>query len=114
MKSLIPSGLFEARRQFASVSVKAGIDYEGLRRLPHREFLKAWFALAYEWPGFHPDSWQEWPKHLQPWASEAFRREGLGALKDDELYASDAAWCGLYDQMSTHTAEETQRRESLR
>ena len=34
-------------------------------------------------------------------------------LADEELYCRDAAWCGLYDRMHTHTPDEIDRRLAL-
>ena len=47
-----------------------------------------------------------------------FRRRGLASrgrreLADEELYACDAQWSGLYDRMMSHTPEETERRREL-
>jgi hypothetical protein len=45
--------------------------------------------------------------------AEAWRRADTGELDDNELYPSDAQWCGLYDRMTSHTDEETARRKNL-
>ena len=34
-------------------------------------------------------------------------------MSGEELYPSDAAWAGLYDQMFIHSPEETERRLEL-
>lgn len=44
---------------------------------------------------------------------EAWRREEAGALVEELMYPSDAAWAGIYDQMLTHTDQETSRRLEL-
>jgi hypothetical protein len=50
---------------------------------------------------------------LRRFAAEAWRRADAGELADEELYACDAQWSGLYDRMSPHTAEEIERRLAL-
>ncbi|MBI4626238.1 MAG: hypothetical protein HY736_23835 [Verrucomicrobia bacterium] len=47
---------------------------------------------------------------LKRFAAEAWRRADAGELADEELYACDAQWSGLYDRMLVHHPEETQRR----
>lgn len=48
-----------------------------------------------------------------PFAAEAWRLAETGELSDDELYPWDAQWCGLYDRIFPHTAEEMERRLKL-
>ncbi|MCC7349386.1 MAG: hypothetical protein IT446_02355 [Phycisphaerales bacterium] len=85
--------------------------------LPKDEFIRAWSSLAYLFPQLHPDSWDEpdggWPASLVPLATEAWRRIEAGELDGDEVYPSDAQWCGLYDQMSEHTPDELEHRRKL-
>ena len=45
--------------------------------------------------------------------AEAWRRVDAGELADEELYPSDSQWSGLYDRMTSHTQEETERRMEL-
>ena len=65
----------------------------------------------------HPDGFEDdesgWPRVLKTFAEEAWRRADFGRLSDDELYCSDAQWAGLYDRMSSHTPDETERRAEL-
>ena len=73
---------------------------------------------APEWfPGLHPDGFDAadsgWPRILKPFAAEAWRRARAGEITEDELYPSDAQWCGLYDRIFPHTAEEMARRLAL-
>jgi hypothetical protein len=85
--------------------------------LPHDVFVRAWCCIAYLFPGLHPDGFDHpdsgWPRVLKRFAADAWRRADVGGLSDEELYAADAQWCGLYDQMHTHFPEETERRNSL-
>src|SRR6516164_3346028 len=64
-----------------------------VRRIPKRNFLKAYCSLAYLYPGFHPDFIEEWegPKDLMRIAREARRREKAGELTDNELYPYQAS-----------------------
>ena len=88
-----------------------------LERLPKPAFVRAWSSLAYLYPGLHPDGYESadsgWPRVLRRFAAEAWRRAEAGQLADDELYPGDAQWCGLYDRMFPHTAEEMERGLSL-
>ena len=88
-----------------------------LERLPKPIFVRAWCAIAYLYPGLHPDGYESadsgWPRVLRRFAAEAWRRAEASELADDELYPGDAQWCGLYDRMVRHTPEEMERRLSL-
>ena len=68
-------------------------------------------------PGLHPDGYEDadsgWPSVLKPFAAEAWRRAERDELTDAELYTSSAQWCGLYDRMHLHEADETFRRLAL-
>lgn len=85
-----------------------------LEQLSKPDFLRVWCAVAYAFPGLHPDGYEDagsgWPRVLKRFAAEAWRRADAGELADDELYACDAQWAGLYDRMLTHEPEETERR----
>ena len=52
-------------------------------------FLRAWCAVAYAFPGLHPDGYEDegsgWPRALRRFAAEAWRRAGAGELSDEEL-----------------------------
>ena len=68
-------------------------------------------------PVLHPDGFEEtdsgWPRALKQFAAEAWRRADAGELEDDELYACNAQWSGLYDRMFPHTTVEIERRLAL-
>jgi hypothetical protein len=89
-----------------------------LNQLSHEEFIGVWSSLAYLFPGLHPDGFEDkdsgWPLGLQKFATEAWDRFDRGELADEELYASDAAWAGLCDQMTSHTDLESERRKWLK
>ena len=80
-------------------------------------FLRAWSSVAYLFPGLHPDGFEDadsgWPRGLQRFAAEAWRRVEAGAITEAELYPSDAQWCVLYDRMHTHAPDEMERRLAL-
>lgn len=79
--------------------------------------LRAWSSVAYLFPGLHPDGFEAadsgWPRGLQRFAAEAWRRVEAGEITGEELYPSDSQWCGLYDRMFPHPAEEMERRLAL-
>jgi hypothetical protein len=81
------------------------------------DFLRAWCSVAYLFPGLHPDGFDDegsgWPRALKRFAEEAWKRANLGKLADHELYPCDSQWSGLYDRMSVHQPEETERRLNL-
>jgi len=89
----------------------------GVESLSHREFVEAWCSVAYLFPGLHPDGYDSedsgWPRVLKSFAEEAWRRADFERLSDDELYCCDAQWAGLYDRMTSHLPEETERRVEL-
>ena len=82
--------------------------------MPKPDFLRAWCAVAYAFPGLHPDGYEDegsgWPRVLRRFAAEAGRRAGAGELSDEELYPGDAQWAGLYDRMLEREDDETGRR----
>jgi hypothetical protein len=73
--------------------------------------------LAYLFPSLHPDGFEDpdsgWPDALRRFAAEAWRRAESGELADEELYACDAQWSGLYARMFIHTEQETARRAEI-
>ena len=85
-----------------------------LANLSHQQFVRSWCSVAYLFPGLHPDGYDDpdsgWTKVLKCFAAEAWRRADLGELSEDEIYACDAQWSGLYDRMWIHTPDETERR----
>lgn len=88
-----------------------------MEQLPKPDFVRAWCSVAYLFPGLHPDGFEDadsgWPRAVKRFAVEAWHRAEAGELADDELYCCDAQWSGLYDQMTNHTPEETERRMEL-
>ena len=107
----IPTSLIEAGEQIRHSLVK------GIEAAPATDFVRTWCALAYLFPGLHPDSFHEpdnvWPRAIQRYVAEAWRRADSGELSDDELYCSDATWAGVFDRMNRHTPEEARRRAGL-
>lgn len=107
----IPSSIESATRELEST-----FD-QPLDVLPKLEFIRAWCALSYLNPSLHPDDFDVpgsgWLENFKRYAVEAWRREQAGELVDEEMYPSDAAWAGLYDQMHTHCEQETARRLEL-
>lgn len=97
----------ELRRAFAA----------RLDTLPKRDFVRAWCAISYAFPGLHPDGYEDaesgWPRVLKRFAAEAWRRNDAGELLDEEMYPSDAAWAGIYDRLDGTTADENQRRVEI-
>lgn len=91
--------------------------YQPLKQSSREKLLRVWNCVAYLFPGLHPDGFEAadsaWPRVLKPLVAEAWRRAEAGELADEELYPSDAQWCGLYDRMHTHTQDETDRRLAL-
>ncbi len=59
-----------------------------LEQLPKPNFLRAWCALAYAFPGLHPNGYEDagsgWPRVLQRFAAEAWRRADAGELAEEE------------------------------
>ena len=88
-----------------------------LEQLSREQFVRAWSAIAYLFPGLHPDGYEDaesgWPPVLKRFAAEAWRRADTGELADEELYCCDAQWSGLYDRMHTHEPDEMERRLAL-
>ncbi len=108
----IPSSSKEATSELEST---LGLP---LYSLSKDKFVRSWCAVSYLNPGLHPDGFDEadsgWRESLKPYAIEAWRRNDLGELSDNEMYPSDAAWAVLYDQMHTHTDDEMTRRLELK
>jgi len=88
-----------------------------LEQLPKSSFVRAWSSIAYLFPGLHPDGFEDaesgWPRILRRFAAEAWRRADAGELDDAELYASDAQWSGICDQIQNPTPDESHRRQKL-
>jgi hypothetical protein len=104
----IPNSLRSAGRELRIAVARP------LEQLSHEQFVRAWSVVAYLFPGLHPDGYEDvdsgWPRVLKSFAAEAWRRADAGELADEELYCSDAQWCGLYDRMHTHEPDEMERR----
>jgi hypothetical protein len=81
------------------------------------DFVRSWCAIAYLFPGLHPDSYEDedsgWPSVLRPFAAEAWRRASEGTLTDEELYPSDATWTGLYDRGFGRKPQTDARRREI-
>lgn len=109
--SYIPNSLRSAGRE-----LRLSLGHP-LCQLSREQFIRAWSAIAYLFPGLHPDGFEDsesgWPRVLSRFAAEAWRRAEAGELADEELYPSDTQWCGLYDRMHTHEPDEMERRLSL-
>jgi hypothetical protein len=90
---------------------------QSLNELSRERLLRVWNCVAYLFPGLHPDGFEDadsgWPRVVQRFAAEAWRRVESGELAEEALYPSDAQWCGLYDRMFPHTADEMERRLAL-
>lgn len=88
-----------------------------LEQLSKPDFVRAWCAVAYTFPGLHPDGYEDagsgWPRVLKRFAAEAWRRADAGELADEELYPCDAQWAGIYDRLEVTTSEENQRRVEI-
>jgi hypothetical protein len=88
-----------------------------LESLSKREFMCAWCSVSYLFPSLHPDGFDDtesgWPRVLQRFAAEAWRRDDAGELANEELYPCDAQWSGIYDRILLHLPEETERRIEL-
>lgn len=105
----------ESKRKAAEV-LRASIS-EDLGSLAKQRFLRTWCAIAYLFPGLHPDAYEDaasgWPRVLKRFAAEAWRRAQAGELSEEELYPSDAAWCGVCDGQAALTSDESRRRRRL-
>lgn len=107
----IPNSLLSAGREMRLALERP------LEQLSREQFVRAWSALFYLFPGLHPDGYDDaesgWPRALRRFAAEAWRRADGDELADEELYPSDTQWCGLYDRMHTHEPDEMERRLAL-
>lgn len=100
-----------------SVETIRGVIGKPPASLVHAEFLKAWFAIAYAYPGLHPDGFEVagsgWPKALKPLAREAWKRATRGELSEEEFYPSDAQWAGMSDRIAKPSPQEARRRRDI-
>lgn len=108
---VIPSTLRGAGRELRSASPAP------LEQLPKPDFIRAWCAVAYIYPGLHPDGYDDaesrWPRGLKPLAAEAWRRNDAGELEDAEMYPCDSAWAGIFDRLDSFTPQEYERRRQI-
>lgn len=88
-----------------------------LASLSRDEFLRAWNSIAYLHAGLHPDHYDDpeggWTDDLRAFAVEAWRRVESGDISQDEVYPSDAQWCGICDRIPAPSREESTRRMSF-
>ena len=107
----IPSSLREAGQ-----TLRIGLQ-SPVANLSKREFVNTWSSIAYLFPGLHPDGFDDidsgWPCVLKCFAADAWRRAEAEELDEQELYASDAQWAGIYDRMTEHTEAESVRRKEI-
>lgn len=110
-QAFIPRSSAEAEKTLAALLKSK------LGEMSTAELIKVWCAAAYLYPGIHPDDYDEssndWPKDAKAIAGEVWRRYDKHEIDDEDVYQSDAAWAGVYDLMSSHTAQETERRKAL-
>lgn len=128
MNRTIPQNQEEAVSWLLPILDRSG---KALSQMDKTEFLRAWRAVAFLYPGLHPDSaldhgttievrsegpaWvvkkapslispyycqSGWPVALKPLADEAWRRDSIGLLADEELYATDAQRAGMTHAMN--------------
>ncbi len=109
---MIPDSVEEAG------AVVSACDVSVLHSLDKAAFLRAWAAVAYLYPGLHPDGFEEsdsgWPEDLRPFAAEAWRRASEGGMDDGELYPANATWARLFDERLTSGAADRSRRARIR
>lgn len=107
----VPSSLRCAARELRH-SFRAELEI-----LSDAAFVRAWCAIAYLFPGLHPDDFDAsetaWPRVLKRFGAEAWRRFHAGQLNAEELYPSDAQWAGIFDRMPAPGEEATERRREL-
>lgn len=84
--------------------LKEALKHGNLESLEKEDFLDAWKAIAFLYPGLHPDEADNpdggWPEELKPFAEEAFRRYEAGELADDQLYPWQEAMKGIKENTS--------------
>ncbi|MCU0795615.1 MAG: hypothetical protein MUF31_06725 [Akkermansiaceae bacterium] len=111
--SLVPDSTEDAAERLSSVKLQ-----ECVCDLSLAEFLRAWFAVAYLFPGLHPDDFDmpdgNWPSDLQTLALEAWSRSAKGAMPDVFLYPADSQWAGIYDRMQQPASCDSHRRDQIR
>jgi len=114
MKAFIPDSLTHAQSVLETYTTL----YPTPKYSPSEPLLKVWHCIAYLHPNLHPDEIDNpdggWPDELIPLANEIWKRFNDGVIKDEEIYAADAQWAGLCDQLKSLTEEESSRRQQLR
>ncbi len=118
-KDEYPSRQYVPKNESDAIATFERLTQEDLGGLPREDFLHLWYALAYLNPGLHPDGYElndsGWTPQQRPLAQEAWSRATHGELSDEELYPTDAAWAGIYDQLPHPPASaHTRRRTHLR
>lgn len=105
---VVPTSLFAAAKE-----LRQGFQTT-IEALSPSEFVRMWCAIAYTFPGLHPDGYEDagsgWPRALRKFGTEAWRRYDRDELTEAELYACDAQWAGIYDRLEIHAADENERR----
>ena len=105
---VVPGSLFQA-----GALLRTALTMR-LSELSRSRFVATWSAIAYLFPGLHPDGYDDadsgWPRMLKRFAAEAWRRAEAGELDDNELYPCDAQWSGAYDRLGEWRADEIVRR----
>jgi hypothetical protein len=74
--------------------IKNALKRKNIKSLDKKTFLKLWKAIAFVYPGLHPEC-DGWPKKLKPVVSEAFRRLEIGEFSDSDFYQVGEAMKGL-------------------
>lgn len=110
-KLYVPDSMNAARRW-----VRSGVASPAAS-LSSSDFVRVWCSLFYLFPGLHPDGLQEpdagWPARFRALGAEGWRRAAAGEISEEQLYPSDAQWCGICDRMRGLTPEEAERRARL-
>jgi hypothetical protein len=74
-------------------------------------------SFAYLFPGLNPGGFEDseagWPRSLRCLAAEAWRRAEAGQVADEEIHACDAQWAEIYDRMTEHEEDESERRREI-
>lgn len=84
--------LIPGNRTEAHLRVSAAV-IAGVATCDKPTFLKAWWAIAWLYPGFHPDDGPascDLP-HAKEFTEEAFRRAAAGEIDDDLFHAAEAS-----------------------
>lgn len=74
--------------------LKSALRCKDFKTLDKKTFLKLWKAIAFVYPGLHPDD-DGWSEKLKPVVNEAFRRLEIGEFSESDLYQVKEAIKGL-------------------